>query len=154
SASSMRWTMMRSCSGLTFMLVTPSVVIVSGRSLAAGSRAARLPNICASGWDCQQRTARRWAGRVPLEFVLAPLAGESVAVDAERACRPGEAAVATAEDFRDETLLELVNGVLEVDASVDHLFHELVQAVADHHPSSLPVRRRNASMYFSRVFST
>ncbi len=53
----------------------------------------------------------------------------------------------------DEALLELVDGVLELDALVHHLFDQFVEAFGDH-ASSRPVRRRYASMYFSRVFMT
>src|SRR4029077_4784345 len=41
------------------------------------------------------------------------------------------AAVTTAEHPRDESLLELVNGIVEVNASLDHLVDEPVEPIAD-----------------------
>ena len=55
--------------------------------------------------------------RPSLDPVLAHLAGQGVAVHAERVGRLGQAAVALLEDARDEALLELANGVLELDAA-------------------------------------
>ena len=49
-----------------------------------------------------------------------------------------QAAVAAAEHAGDEPLLELVDGVVELDAAVDHLLDELVEPVADHDHVELP----------------
>jgi len=66
-----------------------------------------------------------------------------------------QAAFALAEHARDEPLLELANRIVELDAAIDHFLDEALEAVADHDASSSrPVRRRNASTYFSRVFAT
>ena len=55
----------------------------------------------------------------------------------------------------DEPLLELADRIVELDAAVDHLFDQALEPIADHgQSSSRPVRRRNASTYFSRVFAT
>ena len=55
----------------------------------------------------------------------------------------------------DEALLELADGVVELDAVVDHLLDQALEPIADHdQSSSRPVRRWNASTYFSRVFAT
>src|SRR2546426_4432476 len=77
-------------------------------------------------------------------LVLAHLARERVAVDAERIGGLGEAAPGAAEDARDEAPFELANRVLELDAAVDHFLDQLLQAFRDHPPysSSRPVRRR------------
>jgi hypothetical protein len=76
-----------------------------------------------------------------------------------------DAAVGAAEDARDEALLELVERVLEEDAAIHHLLDESLEPFGNHrrngrprrgpaYSSSRPVRRRYASTYFSRVFST
>ncbi len=66
-----------------------------------------------------------------------------------------EAAVTLPEHARDEPFLELAHRIVEVDAAIDHLLDEALEAVADHEASSSrPVRRRNASMYLSRVLAT
>src|SRR5882672_12525888 len=64
-------------------------------------------------------------------LVLAHFAGEGVSVDAERVSRAGQAAVAAAQYARNEPLLELVNGIDEVDAAFDHLVDEPVEPIAD-----------------------
>src|SRR5262245_1345690 len=87
------------------------------------------------------------------DLVLAHLAAECVAVDAERLGRLREAPVLTRQHAGDEALLELAHGVLEEDAFVDHFLHELFQPIGDH-CNSRPVSRRKASRYFSRVFIT
>src|SRR5437773_2670762 len=89
----------------------------------------------------------------PLYFVFAHLAGEGVPVHAEGVGGLGEAAVGLPEDAGDEALLELADRVVELDAALDHFFDEPLQPVGNH-ASSRPVRRRNASTYFSRVFAT
>src|SRR5262249_6060688 len=88
-----------------------------------------------------------------LDFVLGHLAGEGVAVDAERVGGLGQAAVAVPQDAGNEPLFELLHGVLELDAPVDHLVDEFLQPFGDHW-SSRPVSRRKASTYFSRVLAT
>ncbi len=55
--------------------------------------------------------------------------------------------------FEMNRFLELPHGIFEMDALVDHLLDQPLQAVGNHQASSRPVRRRNASTYFSRVFS-
>ena len=60
---------------------------------------------------------------------------------------------APTEDARDEALLEFVHGIVELDAFFDHFFHEPFETIGNH-CSSWPVRRRNASTYFSRVLAT
>ena len=64
-----------------------------------------------------------------------------------------QTSLSAAENADDESLLEFVHGVVELDATLDHFFDQLLQAFADHW-SSFPVRRRNASTYFSRVLTT
>src|SRR5262245_23982701 len=86
-------------------------------------------------------------------LVLAHLARERVPVHAERVGGPGEAAVFLAEHAHDEPLLELAQRIVEPNAFVDHLLHEPLETIGNH-SSSRPVRRRNASTYFSRVFAT
>src|SRR5580765_8026508 len=87
------------------------------------------------------------------DLVFAHLAAERVAMDAEGLGRPREAAVPSSEHAGDESLLEFPNGVLEVHASLDHFFHELVEPFGNH-CSSRPVSRRKTSTYFSRVLIT
>src|SRR4051794_8030556 len=86
-----------------------------------------------------------------LNLVLPHLAGERVAVDAEGVGGLGEAAFALAEHAGDEALFELANGIVELHSAIDHLLDETFQLVANQ-ASSLPVSRRKASTYFSRVF--
>src|SRR5262249_10982143 len=88
-----------------------------------------------------------------LDLVLAHLAGQRVAVDAERVGGLGQAAVGFAENAGDESLLEFTHRVVEPHALVDHFFHEPLEAIGDHSVSR-PVKRRNASTYFSRVLTT
>ena len=74
---------------------------------------------------------------------------------AERARGFRETPVTLPEHARDEPLLELADRIVENDAAIDHFLDETLEAVADHEASSSrPVRRRNASMYFSRVLAT
>src|SRR5262245_2732110 len=87
------------------------------------------------------------------DLVLAHLARQGVPVDAERAGGLRQAAVTPAEHARDEALLELVNGIVEPDAPVDHFLNQLLQSFG-YHSSSRPVRRWKASTYFSRVRRT
>src|SRR3954451_6215881 len=89
----------------------------------------------------------------PLDLVLAHLARQRVAVDAEDVRRLGHAAVRLAEHAHDEALLELAHGVVEPHALIDHFLDEPLESVGDH-SSSRPVSRRNASTYLSRVFRT
>src|SRR5207245_1627347 len=80
---------------------------------------------------------------------------ERVAVHAQRAGGFRQAAVALAQHAGDEPLLEFADGIVELDAAVDHLLDKALEPIADHDgSSSRPVRRRNASMYFSRVLFT
>ena len=66
-----------------------------------------------------------------------------------------QAAVALCEHAQDEPLLELADRIVELDAAVDHLFHQTLEPVADHdQSSSRPVSRRSASRYLSRVIAT
>ncbi len=65
----------------------------------------------------------------------------------------GEASVASPEHPRDEPLFEFADGVVEQDAPVHHFLDEFLESVADH-ARLRPVRRRNASMYLSRVLAT
>src|SRR6478672_9705899 len=89
------------------------------------------------------------------DLVLAHLAGERVAVHAQRAGGLRQAAVALAEHANDEPLLEFSNRIVELDAAVDHFLDQTLEPIADHvRSSSRPVSRRNASTYFFRVFST
>src|ERR1700738_2651707 len=88
-----------------------------------------------------------------LYFVLAHLPRERVAVHTQRAGGLGQAALGFAEDAGDEALLELADGIVELDAFVHHLLDEPIEPVRDH-SSSRPVRRPNASTYLSRVFAT
>src|SRR5437773_9488551 len=103
-----------------------------------------------------------------LYLVLPHLPRERIAVDAKGVGRFGETPIRSAEHAGDKALFELVDRVLELDAAVDHFFDQSLQAFRDHsrstvgsvtadrlHPysSSSPVRRRYASMYFSRVLS-
>ena len=76
-----------------------------------------------------------------------------LAMDAERFSRLADAAVAAAENLRDEPLFELADGILEVDALVDHLLDKPFEPLRNHGSSSRPVSRRKASRYFSRVFT-
>ena len=94
-----------------------------------------------------------WKSAPALEFVGLDLPGQRIAVHPQRTGGLREAARALSEDARDETLFELVNGIVELDAFVDHFLDESFEPFGDHCRSS-PVRRRNASTYFSRVFST
>src|SRR5579862_2579127 len=89
----------------------------------------------------------------PLDLELAHLAAEGIAVDAEGVGRLREAAGLAREHPGDEALLEFAHRVLILHAAIDHLLDELFQAFGDH-ASSRPVKRRNASTYFSRVFMT
>ena len=52
------------------------------------------------------------------------------------------------------TILEFGNGILELNALVDHFVDQLFELVGNGHSSSRPVSRVNASTYFSRVFTT
>ena len=45
-----------------------------------------------------------------------------------------------AEHARDEPLLELADGVVELDALVDHLLDELLEPLADHDHVAVPAR--------------
>src|SRR5262245_2866447 len=139
SPSSMRWTMMRSCSGLTFMLCTPSlrkdflVCCLPGLPLRASTRSMRLLNVHALSWQCQGVSANRFhnidvktgscrlvGGREARsdsstpDLVLRHLASEGIAMDAESLGRFREASVAPAEDLTDESFFELANGVFEL----------------------------------------
>src|SRR5262245_42608309 len=89
----------------------------------------------------------------PFELVFTHLAGEGVAVHAEGAGRFGQAAVGLSEDPGDEALLEFADRIVELHAALDHLFDEPFEPIGNH-ASSRPVKRRNASTYFSRVFAT
>src|SRR5438132_14324664 len=118
--------MMRSCSGLTFMLCTPSVVSwrflsdVPEDALAISTRDGRVPMMRGGDWQCQAQTANpaaeammRGGSAAPFDLVLADLPRQRVPVDAEGVRSFREAAVALSEDPRDEALLELADGVLE-----------------------------------------
>src|SRR6185369_10055244 len=111
---------------------------VKGRLLEKGGSAGRAER----GLSCPT-----------LDLVLPHLPGQRIAVHPQRTGGLREAARALSEDARDEALFELVNGIVELDAFVDHFLDEPFEAFADH-CRSCPVRRRNASTYFSRVFST
>src|SRR5262245_46592273 len=93
------------------------------------------------------------AGSRPLDLVLDHFAAEGVAVHAEGVGRLGQAAGAFSQDFREEPLLELPDGVVELDVAIDHLLDQTFEAIADHYSSSRPVRRSNASTYFARVLT-
>src|SRR6266850_3401443 len=137
--------MRRSCSGLTFMLCTPS----SGVRLEIPSialnlllwRLALVTSDCQlydNNWQCQGPSARpRGAGLSGLSGpsfnpVLGDFAAEGVAMHPKRVGAFGETAVATAEDPGDEALFELSCGVLEADALVDHFFNQFLEPVANH----------------------
>ena len=79
----------------------------------------------------RKRASRPSAGP-PSNFVDPHFAGERVAMNTERVGRLGEAAVAAAEHPADEALLELPDGVLELDALVDHFFDESIESITDH----------------------
>src|SRR3954453_8408291 len=104
--------------------------------------AGQLPRAC--------RSFRRWGLQSLLDLVFPHLPGEGVPVHSQRFCSAGERAVATAQNAGDEALLELVDGILELDALVHHFFDQSVEAFGNH-ARSRPVRRRYASRYFSRV---
>src|SRR6266487_944799 len=103
------------------------------------------------GW--KGRSGRSCLSCPPLDLVLPHLPGESVPVHPESIGGLRKAPGTLTEDARDEALLEFVHGVVELDASVHHLFDEPFEAIGNHR-NSWPVRRRNASTYFSRVFAT
>src|SRR4030095_14450650 len=93
------------------------------------------------------------ASRGALDAVFDHLAAERIAVDAQLIGGLRQAPVALADPLRNKPLFELADGVVEADALVHHFLDKLLQAFANH-VSSCPVRRRNASTYFSRVFMT
>src|SRR5436190_10381613 len=101
---------------------------------AAGSVNGRLLIRGGKGW----RGWKGWKGCLsclsspPLDPVLAHLPRQRIAVDAERVGGLRQTAFATAQDARDEALLELVNGVLELHAFVDHFLDEFLELVRDH----------------------
>src|SRR5207248_11332274 len=88
-----------------------------------------------------------------LYLVPSHFAGQRIAMDADRVGRSRQIAFHLSKHLRDETLLELPDGVVEQHPFVDHLLDEPLEAIRDH-ASSRPVRRRKASMYFARVFLT
>src|SRR5215510_14983698 len=114
--------------------------------MAAGSSVKRRVPTAARprGWD--------ESDGAPLDSVFLHLPAEGVPVDAQRVGGLGEAPVRAAQDSSDEPLFEFADRVVEVDASVDHFFYELVESIGNHGSSSPPVSRRKASTYFSRVF--
>ena len=121
------------------------MILKTPASLAVSTRHERLLIIWQRLAVSRRRLPTRSAGARPVRLsarrlilMLAHLAGQRVAVDAEGVGGLGEAAVAAAEDAGDEALLELAHGVLEVDAPVDHLLDELLEPVADHERSPDP----------------
>src|SRR4051812_38871151 len=136
SPSSMRCTMMRSWSGLTFML--DSVWCEESVDLRVSSRAERLLNICGLVGTVNGgvlRIARRLKSPLARPFpqlVRTHLAGQRVPVHAERARSLRQAAVAAPQHPRDESLFELANGIVELDPSVDHFLDEFLEAIANH----------------------
>src|SRR5437870_3931680 len=69
----------------------------------------------------------------PLDLVFRDFAAQRVAMDAERAGCPREAAVTAAEDTRDEPFFKFAHRIIEVHALVDHVFDEPFEPVANHH---------------------
>src|SRR5260221_441837 len=91
---------------------------------------------------------------ISLLYLVPPhFAGQRIAMNAERVGRSRQIAFHFSKHLRDETLLELPDRVVEQHPFVDHLPEEPLEAIRNH-ASSRPVRRRKASMYFARVFST
>src|SRR5690348_8008175 len=83
------------------------------------------------------------------------LAAEGVAVHAERVGGAVERAIVAREHLRDEAAFELAMRLGIAQPLVHHLFDQAIELVAQRHQSSSrPVRRRNASRYFSRVRAT
>src|SRR5262245_54412938 len=100
----------------------------------------------------QQRPNLSVSSRPALDLVRVHLTGEGVPVHAERVGGLREAAVAAAENPRNEALFELADRIVEPDAAVHHFLDEALELLSNHRPR--PVRRVNASRYFSRVFAT
>src|SRR6185436_14275834 len=92
------------------------------------------------------------ASSTAFDAVFIHLTAERIPVDAQRFGRFGETAFAVPEDPGDEPLLELVNGVVELHAALNHFLDQLLESLTNHaarYSSSRPVSRRNASRYFS-----
>ena len=95
-----------------------------------------------------------WLGR-PLDPVLRHFSRDGVPVQAQQVSSGAEIPSRPLKGARDEKLLELPTRVLVMDALVEHVADEPLQLIAHAaYTSARPLRRRNASTYFSRVRST
>src|SRR5579872_2678276 len=72
-----------------------------------------------------------------LYLVFPHLPRQGVAVHPERVGRLGQAAFAASEDADDESLFEFVDGIVELDAALDHLLDELLQPFTNHFSPAL-----------------
>src|SRR3990170_4652171 len=146
SSSSRRWTMMRSCRGLTFMVLSlhNRCMEAAGRSnrrrthaLPAGGPApsgseaavalsthqARLPIIV---W-ARPKSSRAGSASLAFQAVLGELPAERVAVNAQRLGGPAHVEPGARQHPRDVPPLELPQGVRIADSLGDHLVDQPLQ---------------------------
>src|SRR5690349_9016589 len=133
--------------------------------LTASSRSARLLIISGLHWlsrfpvcvGRRGRTHSNSGGKLfALDLVFRDLAAEGVAMQADQLRGAADVALAQLQGMDDVAALELPPRILVQDAVFHHLAHQRFQfgAHAGQAPSSRPVSRRNASMYFSLVRAT
>src|SRR5262249_46599378 len=128
--------------------------------LTASSRSARLliisgPHRLSRFPVCVGRQ-RAAGGLFAFDLILGDLAAEGVGMQADQLRRAADVALAQLQGMDDVAALELPPRILVQDAVLHHLAHQRFQfgAHAGQAPSSRPVSRRNASMYFSLVRAT
>ena len=94
-----------------------------------------------------------------LDFQLFDLAGQGIPVDAQGIGGLRQVALALFDDFDDEAAIELAQGILVVDAFLDHLRDQLLEQPVH---ASVPSRREGGRVQFApgqapeciQVFST